>query len=259
MFALIAIMLATVLAVGGFTSIQVAKQKKADNEKLAKELESIGDITVKEGEVLPSLKDQFDQTTMIDKNSIKADIQSVDVTIPGDYEIKYTFNDIKGAKWQKTISCTVIPNLEKHVEGLDDIDIELGEKLPKADITYDDFVDEVVRDDGKIDTEKAGSYPIIYTIIGIDGDMIEVEKTATIRNPVEKTKTMVKKDNGDVQTGNTFDNQTKSQTGNVEEAEPKEYTVPTNDSSAVIPYIWLLVVSLIIIFWAFDKTRKSIN
>ena len=244
MFALIAMMLAVVLAVGGFTSIQAAKQKKADNEKIAKELESIGDITVKEGEVLPSLKDQFDQTTMIDKNSIKADIQSVDVTVPGDYEIKYTFHDIKGVKRQKTISCTVTPDLEKHVDGLEDIDIELGEELPKADTTYDNYIDEVVRDDSKIDLEKAGSYPVTYTIIGTDGDMLEIEKTATIRNPVDKAKATVKKENDSTKTGNILNDQEESQTGNVEEAAPKEYTVPTSDNSAVIPYVLLFSISL---------------
>lgn len=238
--AILAIFLAFAAAAAGYVSIVNAQQAKEENAKIAKELETIDDVTVKEGEVLPSLKDAFKKTTMIDKNSINANIQDVDVTTPGIYKITYTFFDINGEEREKTINCIVKVDLEKHVEGLDDIEIDCGEDIPEEKLSHDELVENIIRDTDAVKTDKAGTYPVKYTILGVDGEMAEVERTAIVKEVI--TSDSNKK--AEV-TDNDLDTTEETETpvveaGNIENTSIRDNTVPTGDETNVA--IWIIMM-----------------
>ena len=202
MIAFIAIALAVVCGVGGYLAIQQTRQNAADNEKISSEMAKIEDnVVIREGAALPAPEETFRDTTMIDKNSIKADIKEVDVTVPGTYEVEYTFNDIKGQSRSKTVSYTVEANLLDHVDGLSDIQVDYGENLPPVNAVYDEYIESVERDDSMVDNETPGEYTVTYSILGKDGNIETVEKKATVfdtRPAPTPTPIPEKKDNDNI-------------------------------------------------------------
>lgn len=240
MIACIALALSLILAVGGYSTIQASQKEKADNARIAQELEKIEDITVMEGDVLPGLSDMFDETTMINQDSVVADIQQVDVTTPGEYEITYTFQDVNGVKRELKRKCIVKPDLEKHVEGIDDIVIEQGEEIPEEDITFDSQIDSVVRDVDDVDVDKPGTYTINYSIMGVDGDVKNIEKTATVHEIAVEANEATAEDLDDAaEDASGFgEPEEEAQTGNVEPV-VKDVTVPTGDATFI--WLWMLL------------------
>ena len=272
MFAVMAIVLGLVCGVGGYVAFQNTRQASADNEKIAKEMETIRDVVVKEGESLPQPEDAFAETTMIDKGSIKADIKQVDVTVPGTYEVEYTFQDVKGQQRSKTVSYTVEAKLSEHVSGMDDIQVNYADELPEMNVMYDEYVESVVRDDSAVDTEMPGVYPITYNILGKDGNLETVERNVTVFDtrpsptptptpsptpkPEKEMKELEEIENNDgTEEAGTADGEEPVETGNVEMTQ-KDHTVLTGDDTNFAPIIAMICIAAVAFGVAFVMLKK---
>ena len=240
----IAMSLAVVLGAGGFVVFQDQAHTEEYNKSVTAELDQIKDITLTEGESLPNVDHVFEGLELINLNSVEADIQNVDVTTPGEYEIHYSFTDTEGQERQKTISCTVLADLKEHVSGMEDLTVEYGEELPPANLTYDEYVDSVVRDDSQVDTTLPGTYPITYTILGTDGEMEDVEYLATVldtRPDPTPTPAVTQPAAQEGQEDTKPDLEEEPATGNVQNSEDIEQVVKTGDESQAA--IWLCLFS----------------
>ena len=171
-----------------YVAMQKEKKLKKENVQIAEMLTKIDDVTVKEGESLPNLKKNIEDMGLIKPDTLQINIQNVDVTVPGNYDIIYSFKDIHENERTKTVQCTVEADLLEHVYGMENIQTDCGEKLPEATLTYDEeYVSGVTRDDSQMDTDSPGSYPITYTILGTDGKMEESQYLATVLETVSDT------------------------------------------------------------------------
>lgn len=90
----IVIAAAVVCCGGGYVAMQNEKKVKQENVQISEMLDKLPDITVKEGESLPDLKNNIEDTSMIEPDTLKVDIQNVDITVPGTYDVVYSFKDI---------------------------------------------------------------------------------------------------------------------------------------------------------------------
>lgn len=252
LLAVLAGLLCVVCVAGGYIAYNNAQQEKEFNKKVATELDTVPDIVVQEGNTLPSMDESFEQTTTIDKDSIVANIQNVDITTPGNYEVTYNFTDVNGQERQKTVNCTVKANLEEHVEGMEDITVDYNGKMPESNVTYDSYIDSVTRDDSSVDITTPGTYPITYTILGTDGEMISVDHLATVidtrpdPSPTPAPKTKQKDKEKTVETGNVAKNTV-----------TKDHTVQTGDSSNVIFVILILIIATGNLGWLIYRKRKK--
>ena len=122
----IVIAAAVVCCGGGYVAMQNEKKVKQENVQISEMLDKLPDITVKEGESLPDLKNNIEDTSMIEPDTLKVDIQNVDITVPGTYDVVYSFKDIHGNERSKTVQCKVEANLLDHVYGMDDIETDCG-------------------------------------------------------------------------------------------------------------------------------------
>ena len=79
-------------------------------------------------------------------------------------------------------------SLDEYVEGLDDIEIQLGDDLPSPRVSYDDTkVVSVSLDTSKVDKSTIGVYTISYIIKGVDGTTKIVNKQCAVsEDPVLK-------------------------------------------------------------------------
>lgn len=241
----VCISLAVVIAASGTIMIKNDRETKAYDKQISMELDSIENITVSEGESLPNMDSIFKDTTLVNLDSVKADIQNVDVTVPGEYEIHYTFLDNKGNEREKTVLCSVQPKLEAHVYGMQDLVTDCGTALPPAELTYDSYVDSVVRDDSQVDIYTPGTYPLTYSILGADGTMEDVDYSATVlETVVEPTPTptitpAISEDDSKVPLD-------EPETGNVQR--PAEQVVKTADNTMILPYMILFVGAAVCIY-----------
>lgn len=103
----IVIAAAVVCCGGGYVAMQNEKKVKQENVQISEMLDKLPDITVKEGESLPDLKNNIEDTSMIEPDTLKVDIQNVDITVPGTYDVVYSFKDIHGNERSKTVQCKV--------------------------------------------------------------------------------------------------------------------------------------------------------
>lgn len=196
---LIAIVAVAVLAVGGAGGYMVYQQKaeaKAYEEQMAKTISKLPPITVYEREDLPSIEEEFVGTEkVIDIESIQPDISNVYTTEPGDYEVKYTFNDSNGEQRTATVACNVKPDLALHVEGMKNIEIDKGDELPvDTGCTFDEYIDSVTLSTDAVNNEEAGTYDIYYTILGTNGEMQTIDGfTCTVNEIALPTPTPTKK------------------------------------------------------------------
>lgn len=258
----ICLSMAVVLAAGGGILIRNEKETEAYNKQITQELDRIGNITVSEGESLPNMDNLFADAELVNMESLQADIQNVDVTVPGEYEVLYTFLDTKGNERQKSVTCTVTADLESHVYGMDDIVVDYGEDLPPLDVTYDEWVDSVVRDDTQVNTESPGTYPIVYSILGTDGELEEVEYHATVLDTrPEPTATPIPTPSPDQEQGTDLGGQGQAeqapQTGNIEQ--PIQQVVKTGDTTSVLPVVALFTISAAGIALSIFLLRKKQN
>ncbi len=249
------------------------QQSIEDRKLVQKQLSGIQDIVIKEGESLPDVKASFADASMIDQESIKMDIQNVDSTVPGSYEVVCTYNDVRGNPGEKVINCEVQPDLLLHVTGIEDITVDYGERLPMDMTEYDTYVEEVVRDDSLVDVQEPGTYPITYSILGVNGEVENVERLATVLdNKPEPTPvpTEVPSEDGvgtqDNKTGmvDATENEEPEETnegltGNVEVSPDNDHTVATGDTSKMIPYLFTMLAATIGAVFAVGQKRKKSN
>lgn len=123
----IALALAVTLGAGGYVATQAQQNKEEINEQIEALLDSLEDVTVTEGDSLPDLKSELSTSSLIASDTLEVDIQNVDVTVPGTYEIRYEFEDVNGQDRVKTVTCTVEVDLLEHVEGLKNLTIDQGD------------------------------------------------------------------------------------------------------------------------------------
>ena len=190
------IALAAIVLVGGGAGGYLTYQKKAEQKEyesqMAATISSLPTITMYEKEDLPTVEEEFQGTDkMINIDSVQPDISNVYATEPGEYEVKYTFNDTKGEQRTATVKCEVKPELASHVTGMKNITIDKGDELPTdSECTFDDYVDSVTLNTEDVDTEEAGTYDISYTILGADGEMKTVDGyTCTVNEVAPPTPT----------------------------------------------------------------------
>lgn len=224
---------AVVCCGGGYVALQNEKKVKQENVQISEMLDKLPDITVKEGESLPDLKSSVEDTSMIEPDTLKVDIQNVDITVPGTYDVVYSFTDIHGNERSKTVQCKVEANLLDHVYGMDDIQTDCGKELPKDETTYDEeYVSSVTRDDSEVDIDTPGTYNITYTILGTDGSMEEADRLAKVLEIAETTP-----EPEEVTETPAPEEESIPDTGNVEKVE-KDTTVKTGDETNIM--LWVL-------------------
>lgn len=260
MVAASSILLAIVCGTGGYIAIKDQQQATEDRKLVEKQLSNVQDIVIKEGESLPDLKEAFADASMIDQTSIQVDIQNVDSTVPGSYDVICTFNDVRGNQGEKIINCEVQPNLAQHVTGMEDITIDCGDVLPVANTEYDSYVESVVRDDSLVDIEEPGTYPITYSVLGTNGEIDNVERLVTVLDnrpeptpaPTEKPKKAEKTAESGRKTGSSenaeADNGSGAEapedlTGNVDASPENDHTVATDDTSNILGYFFALCMA----------------
>lgn len=177
---------------GGYTYYNKQQTAKEYETKVAEAISSLQPIEIYENEDIPSIETEFAGTDgVIDITSVTPDISNVYANEPGEYTVSYTFKDTNGEERTATVQCTVKPDLESHVEGLDNITIDKDEEIPtEVDCTYDEYVSSVTLNAENVDTESAGIYDISYTILGTDGDMVTADGyTCTVNETADPTPT----------------------------------------------------------------------
>lgn len=253
----IAVILALVCGIGGISAYKYSEQLRIDNEKIAAELATIPDITLMEGEMLPEATEAFSEMTMINKDTMTVDIQNVDVTVPGTYEVVYSFQDIKGQERTKTVSCTVIADLEIHVDGMEDMIVDYAEELPEEELSFDSYVDSVIRDDSKVDIMEPGTYPITYTILGVDGEMSVVERNCVVLDtrpaPTQTSEIIEEEERLDSDETTQY-----VKSGNIENTTVMDHTVETADPSKVILYLFVFICGIFIVSGISKKIHDKI-
>ena len=103
------IALAAIVLIGGGAGGYLTYQKKAEQKEyesqMAATISSLPTITMYEKEDLPTVEEEFQGTDkMINIDSVQPDISNVYATEPGEYEVKYTFNDTKGEQRTATVN-----------------------------------------------------------------------------------------------------------------------------------------------------------
>ena len=245
---LVAVVGIVALGAGGYTTYTAKQEQAKYNEKIQTAISQIKTVSVTEGETLPSNEDVLGGVEYINMDTVVADIQSVDVTTPGDYTVSYTFEDSKGTERTVDIPCVVQPELVNHVTGLSDIEIDYGEPLPEVDCTYDEYVNSVTRTED-VNVEEPGTYPVTYTILGVNGEMEEVEYTCTVNDtrpsptptpiptPVKETEVETETE---IETENTTEEETEVAVGNVPQTETE--TVQTGDASNITVFVSAIIL-----------------
>lgn len=115
--------------------------------------------------------------------TINVDDSEVDYTLPGNYNVYYKVTDTQGSKITATISVTVealdveVDYTFPQFQGIENITYYIGQDIPdyKSDITASDVIDgdltdEISYDEGLLDYELAGVYPIQLTVYDSSGN-----------------------------------------------------------------------------------------
>ena len=233
---------AVVCCGGGYVALQNEKKIKQENVQISEMLDKLPDITVKEGESLPDLKNSVEDTSMIEPDTLKVDIQNVDITVPGIYDVVYSFTDIHGNERSKTVQCKVEANLLDHVYGMDDIQTDCGKELPEDDTTYDEeYVSSVIRDDSEVDIDTPGTYNINYTVLVTDGSMEEAERLAKVLETAETTPVPSE----EVVETPAPEEDVATDTGNVEKVEVNT-TVKTGDDTNMMAWLFTGLAGIVV-------------
>lgn len=123
-------------------------------------------------------------------------------------------------------------SLDEYVEGLDDIEIQLGDELPNPRVSYDDTkVASVSLDTSKVDKNTIGVYTISYIIKGVDGTTKIVNKQCAVsEDPVlkELRKQMCEKA-GEIEKGKFTEKEFKNKWDEAVKAAKAEINKKTNE------------------------------
>lgn len=123
-------------------------------------------------------------------------------------------------------------SLDEYVEGLDDIEIQLGDDLPSPRVSYDDTkVASVSLDTSKVDKNTIGVYTVSYIIKGVDGTTKIVNKQCAVsEDPVlkELRKQMCEKA-GEIEKGKFTEKEFKNKWDEAVKAAKAEINKKTNE------------------------------
>lgn len=265
---LVAALCITGLAAGGYMIYLKKQEQQKYSEELQSAISKIEQIEVMEGENLPSNEEVLGNNEYINLDTVVADIQRVDVTTPGEYTMAYTFQDTQGTERTIDVPCLVKPELLNHVSGLEDIEIDYGEELPEIDCTYDEYISSVTRSE-EVNSEEPGTYDVTYTILGVNGEMEEVEYVCVVNDtrpsptptptpePETETETETEamtetEDDGTI----SLEEETEEAMGNVPETEKE--VVKTGDANNMVSLIVLIILCAGILgYLAFARIKKK--
>lgn len=262
---LVAVVGIAALGVGGYSTYTQKQEQAKYNEEIQSAISQIETISVMEGEALPSNEDVLGGVEYINMDTVVADIQSVDVTTPGDYTVTYTFNDSKGTERTVDVPCVVSPELVNHVAGLSDIEVDYGEELPEIDCTYDEYINSVTRTED-VNIEEPGTYPVTYTILGANGEMEEVEYTCTVNDTRPSptptptpAPTPVKEKETEAETEAETETETEAESegavGNIPQTEAE--TVQTGDNTSIAAFVAAIIICLGVIGGLLYMKKKN--
>ena len=174
---------AVVCGFGGYKVYQGRLEREAYNKQVADSISAIPDIVITEGDTLPASDSVLSDVAHIDTDTINTDISSVDAKTPGTYTATYKFKDDRGVEHEASVPVDVKPELESHVKGLGDIEIDYGDDIPtEPKCTYDEYVSSVTMDTSDVDNMQPGTYEVTYTIVGVDGDMAQETHYCTVND-----------------------------------------------------------------------------
>lgn len=266
---------AVAIGAGGYIVYQQKTEANAYEKQMTQTIAQLPPITVYEREDLPSIEEEFAGTEkVIDIESIQPDISNVYTAEPGDYDVKYTFNDSNGEQRTATVACTVKPNLALHVDGMKNIEIDKGEEIPvNTGCTFDEYIDSVSLSTDDVNNEEAGTYDIYYTILGTNGEMQTIDGfTCTVNEialptptPTKKTKPVKELDKDsenqeEAQASETDKNinQTSEQNTNaVGNVEIQNNVVETGDENNLVALGVMMVVCLALVACVFIYKHKK--
>ena len=146
------------------------------------------DIEVRQGDDIQIPAVSFDESYV---KSVDVDTSTVDKDTAGVYKFTYIITSVNGTTMNVEKQCTVRAietpvapeekQLYEYVMGMDDYEIKVGESVPNPNLVYDiDHVASVTIDTSDVNNAVAGTYKVIFTIVGMDGETVNVEKTCTV-------------------------------------------------------------------------------
>ena len=132
-------------------------------------------------------------TTIAEADQLYKDNEGI-VTLPVDM-IKKDDGDISvkpnpdgGEGESKPGSGEEKPDLDKYVTGIQDFEIKVGENIDSSIISFNtDYVASVNLDTSKVDNKTVGNYTISYTITGLDGKTLTIDKQCIVIENTELT------------------------------------------------------------------------
>lgn len=146
------------------------------------------DFEMNQGEEISVPEISFDETYV---DSVDIDTSTIDKDTAGVYKFTYVIKGVDGSTVNVEKQCTVkavetpaepeVKELYEYVYGMQDFEVKLGDAVPNPNLSYDaDHVASVTVDTSEVDTSVPGTYKIIFVIVGMDGETVNVEKTCTV-------------------------------------------------------------------------------
>ena len=146
------------------------------------------DFEMNQGEEISVPEISFDETCV---DSVDIDTSTIDKDTAGVYKFTYVIKGVDGSTVNVEKQCTVkavetpaepeVKELYEYVYGMQDFEVKLGDAVPNPNLSYDaDHVASVTVDTSEVDTSEPGTYKIIFVIVGMDGETVNVEKTCTV-------------------------------------------------------------------------------
>ncbi|MBO1625743.1 immunoglobulin-like domain-containing protein [Bacillus arachidis] len=161
------------------------KEKLPENQ--APVLTGIYDITKHVGDIfIPMLGvSAIDPEDGDITSKVKVD-GKVDIFKPGTYELTYTVTDSQGLKVTKKQTVTVKENMKPTLTVPYKATINVGDSFdPMAGVSAidpeDGDITSKVKVDGKVDTSKAGTYELTYTVTNSNGLKVTEKQTVTVK------------------------------------------------------------------------------
>lgn len=204
-------------AAGGITTVPadlLPEEPVEEKKALFEYVTGIADLEMDQGGTVPQPSLTYDTAYVA---SVTLDTSAVDVNTPGIYKITFLITGTDGSSMTVEKNCTVKtveteapvdpnpdpdpdpnpnpdpdpnpdPNpdennkkLEDYVTNMADLEMEAGDSIPSVDVSYDTtYVASVTLNTSAVDPNTAGSYKIIYVITGVDGTIVNVEKTCVV-------------------------------------------------------------------------------